>query len=187
MTYDPEDVIQDDLSDVDENAGNFVPAPAGEYLARCVDVSTDKQTQEGYQKWGLRWDIVARKTPDGKLATADPEKRWTGKWVWDNMIHSPGARKRRKLLLSRLGVDCSRPISLTPGTVLGRWAIITITINEYSKDGKQRKNNKITFDGYERVEMKTVEAFTKAGKGPKIMSERSEKEQGTDFAFGAGA
>lgn len=190
------DVIQEDLTGVGE-VEDFSPVPAGRYLCRIIDVQTTKKdgtrrvTRAGDKQWGLRLEPAAVLTAEGKLSTADPHKVWSGRSCWDNLTHSAAAAKRRKLLLSRLGIDVTRPFTLTPELLIGRWALMTFELEKIQvKDKKsgnmvERLKNTVPFAGYEAAPVNAVEAIVKAGKAPKLVSERAKEE--SEFGYGANA
>lgn len=177
------DSISFDPTGVQEAQG-FAPAPAGKYLARIIDVTTDGQTQDGYSRWGLRYEFAAQVRPDGVVTIRDDGKNWAGHGCWDNLVFSDKAAGRVKLVLGRLGLDMSRKIDLTPQVLLGRWAILEVGVEEYTHEGKSRRKNAVAFAGYEVAPRGVVEQLVTSGKAPKLVAERPAKG-GADTSFDA--
>lgn len=181
MYGNPNDSISFDPTEVVEAQG-FAPAPAGKYLARIIDVTTDGQTQDGYSRWGLRFEFAAQVRPDGVVTTRDDAKGWAGHGCWDNLVFSDKAAGRVKLVLGRLGLDMSRKLDLTSQMILGRWAILEVGVEEYTHEGKSRRKNAVAFAGYEGAPVGVVEQLMASKKAPKLVAERPAKG-GVDTSF----
>jgi hypothetical protein len=116
---------------------DFTPLPAGQYLARLVGVE-EASTQHGDEMWKLRFEVV-----DGPHA---------GRLIFDNLVFSDAAMKRVKLICSRLGLDVSKELSLTPETIKGRTARLTVEVEPYEDtEGRSKQRNVVPFAGYERA------------------------------------
>ena len=88
--------------------------------------------------WKLRFEVA--------------EGEYARRYIYDNMIFSDAALKRVKLICSRLGLDTSREIDLTPKLLEGRTCILTVEIEDYEdQEGKIKKRNIVSFAGYERT------------------------------------
>ncbi len=94
-----------DFSQVDD-IQDFSPLPAGKYLCRLVGVE-EASTQHGDEMWKLRFEVL--KGP------------YAGRLIFDNFVFSDAALKRAKLIWSRLGLDVSKELDLTPETIKGGW------------------------------------------------------------------
>lgn len=126
-----------------EDAQDFSPLPEGKYLCRLAEVE-ETGTQYGDEMWKLRF-VVA-------------EGPYQGRRIFDNMVFSEAAMKRVKLMVSRLGLDVSGEIDLTPEAIKGRTCYVTVETDEYEDDeGKTKKRNVVPFAGYERADDATVE------------------------------
>ncbi len=86
--------------------------------------------------WGLKFQVS-----DGEYA---------GRYIFDNLVFSTGAMKRVKLICSRLGIDVSGKVKLTPELLLGKRVMLTVAIEEYVSEEKgPGKRNSVPFAGYE--------------------------------------
>lgn len=126
-----------DFSRIDD-VQDYSPIPAGKYLCAVENVE-EAQTQNGDEMWKLRFRVA-----DGKH---------TGRMIFDNMVFSEAALKRVKLICSRLGLDVSKELDLTPAAIKGRACLLTVDIEDYEdSEGKTKKRNVVPFAGYERAE-----------------------------------
>ena len=128
-----------DVTDVDE-AGNYIPIPAGDYPAKIVEVK-EKNTGAGDPMWELKYEVISG---DHK-----------GRQFFDNLVFSdhPKTRQRLKLVLKRLGYEVDKPVDLTPDSMIGRAARVTVLPHEYAdSDGNMRKSNKVAFAGYDYLD-----------------------------------
>lgn len=117
---------------------DFTPLPAGRYLARLVGIE-EASTQHGDEMWKLRFEVV-----DGPHA---------GRFIFDNLVFSDAAMKRVKLICSRLGLDVSKELELSPETLKGRTARLTVEVEPYEdQEGRSKQRNVVPFAGYERAE-----------------------------------
>lgn len=121
------------------DAEDYSLIPEGKYLMRVYDVKDDKPSSEGYEMWLLILEIL--------------EGEFKGRKVFDRIFfHNEKAVSRVKLICHRLGMDVSKEIDLQPKMLLHRKALVTLEINTYpDKDGREKKNNKIAFAGYEAL------------------------------------
>lgn len=128
-----------DVTDVDE-AGNYVPLPTGEYPSKIIEVE-ENNTNAGDPMWSLKFEVL--------------EGDCKGRHFFDNLVFSdnPKTRQRLKLVLKRLGYDVGKAIDVTPASMIGRAARITVMPNEYTdNDGVLKKTNKVAFAGYDYLD-----------------------------------
>ena len=124
------------FSDVDD-VQDYSPLPDGRYLCR-LEEANEATTQHGDEMWKLRFAVA-----DG------PHK---GRLIFDNLVFSPAAMKRAKLICSRLGLDVSQEIDLTPSMLKGRTCFVAVGTEEYQdSEGVSRKRNVVPFAGYENA------------------------------------
>jgi hypothetical protein len=127
-----------------EDAQDFSPLPDGKYLCRLAEVE-EAGTQYGDEMWKLRF-VVAE----------GPHK---GRRIFDNMVFSEAALKRVKLICSRLGLDVSGELDLTPEAIKDRTCYVTVETDEYEEDeGKMKRRNIVPFAGYERADKAAMES-----------------------------
>jgi len=120
-----------------EDVDDFSPLEPGRYLCRLAEVEEGK-TQFGDEMWKLRW-VVA----DG------PHQ---GRFVFDNMVFSPAALKRVKLICSCLGLDMSSEVDLTPDLIREKVCYVSVEIDEYEdSEGITKPTNIVPFAGYEQA------------------------------------
>ena len=121
-----------------EDVQDFTPIPSGRYLCKLVEVEESK-TQYDDEMWNVRFEVI--------------EGEHKGRAVFDRMIFSQAAIKRVKLICSRLGLDVSGPMNLTPEMVKGKTCYIAVQIEEYLDEGKNaKKRNVVPFAGYEKAD-----------------------------------
>ena len=126
-----------DFSKVDD-VQDFSPLPDGKYLCKLSEIE-EATTQYGDEMWKLRFEVA--------------QGEYTGKFIFDNMVFSEAAMKRVKLICSRLGLDVSSELDLTPGLLKDRRCYISVLTEEYEdKEGKIKKRNVVSFAGYEKAE-----------------------------------
>ena len=119
-----------------DDAEDFTPVPIDRYLCRLSEI-VERSTKNGDELWSLKWEIITGK--------------YQGRFIFDNLVFSETALKRVKLVCSRLGLDVSGEINLTPDLLTGRQAYLNIEIEQYEseKDGKTKSRNTVPFAGYE--------------------------------------
>lgn len=136
-----------DFSQIDD-VQDYTPIPADKYPCVLEEVQ-EAQTQNQDEMWKLRWRV------DGG--------KYAGRVVFDNMVFSQAALKRVKLICSRLGLDVSGELNLTPAMVKGRKALVSVEIEEYEDDsGNTKARNIVPFAGYERIDGDEAPAGKKA-------------------------
>lgn len=125
-----------DFATVDD-VQDFSPLPDSEYLCRLAEIE-ESTTQNGDELWKLKFEVI--------------EGEYAGRYIFDNMVFSEAALKRAKLICSRLGVDVSGEVDLTPSMVEGRTCLISTEIEEYEdNEGKTKRRNTVPFAGYDRA------------------------------------
>lgn len=122
-----------DFSTVSEIA-DFSPIPDGEYLSRLTDIETDL-TRAGDEMWKFRLQVEGGEY-DGRL-------------LFDNLVFSPKAMSRVKLVCQCCGLDVSGELDLQPPLLLDKRFMVTTYQEEYEDDkGQTKVQNRIPFDGY---------------------------------------
>jgi hypothetical protein len=126
-----------DFNTVDD-VQDFSPIPNGKYLCRVAEVE-EAATQHGDEMWKLRF-----------VVESGPHR---GRCIFDNLVFSDAALKRVKLICSRLGLDVSRELDLTPSLIKGRTCYVTVETEEYEDhEGRTKRRNVVPFAGYDRVD-----------------------------------
>lgn len=126
-----------DFSHVDD-VQDFSPLPAGKYLSRLVGIE-QSSTQHGDEMWKLRFEVIR-----GPHA---------GRYLFDNLVFSDAALKRVKLICSRLGLDVSQEMDLTPELIRGRAVTLTVEVEPYEDaEGRTKQRNVVPFAGYEKAD-----------------------------------
>ena len=126
-----------DFSKIEE-VDDFSPLPDGEYHCKLAKIE-EATTVNSDEMWKLRFKVI--------------EGEYAGKLIFDNMVFSPAALKRVKLICSRLGLDVSSEVDLTPEMILNKTCILTVTTEEYEdSEGRKKKRNVVPFAGYARTE-----------------------------------
>ena len=129
----------DRVDDIDD----FTPLPDDDYLCKLAEIE-EASTQGGDELWKLRFEVI--------------EGEYAGRFIFDNMVFSEKALKRAKLICSRLGLNVSGEIDLTPEMLLNKVCILKVTTEEYEdSEGKTKKRNVVPFAGYERAERECSE------------------------------
>lgn len=119
-----------------EDTGTYAPVPEGRYRAEIIDVE-ESATRNGDELWKLTLSI----------AEGDSE----GRRIFDNLVFSPKAMPRVKMICSRLGVDVSGRVDLKPDALIGKTCVINVEVHEYvDGGGRTRETNRIPFAGYEQ-------------------------------------
>jgi hypothetical protein len=126
-----------DFSRVDD-VQDFSPLPDGKYLCEVSEIE-ETTTQYDDEMWKLKFEVA--------------EGQHAGRFIFDNLVFSEAAMKRAKLICSRLGLDVSRELDLTPSLLKGRRCYISVLTEEYEDDeGRIKKRNVVPFAGYERAD-----------------------------------
>ena len=116
---------------------DFAPLPDGEYTCKLADIETET-TRAGDPMWKLRWAVEG-----GEYA---------GRILFDNMVFSPKAMPRAKLICASCGLDVSGEVDLDPSVLMGRRARVTVYVEDFRDDaGVAKVRNRIPFGGYAAV------------------------------------
>jgi len=136
-----------DFNRVDD-VQDFSPLPDGRYLCRLAEVE-EAATQYGDEMWKLRF-----------VVESGPHR---GRYIFDNMVFSDAALKRVKLICSRLGIDVSGELDLTPTLIKGRSCYVTVETEEYEDyEGNTKQRNVVPFAGYDRADGAPATPVSKA-------------------------
>jgi len=91
-------------------------------------------------------------SPVQNVTHVSGRSEFTGRFIFDNLVFSEAAIKRAKLICSRLGLDVSGELNLTPSLLKDRRCYISVLTEEYEdNEGKIKKRNIVPFAGYERA------------------------------------
>ena len=138
-----------------EDVQDFSPIPAGKYLCKLVEIE-EATTQYGDEMWKMRFQVI--------------QGKHTGRYVFDNLVFSEAALKRVKLICSRLGLNVSGELDLTPSMLKDRMCFLTVQTESYEYDeGNEKNRNVVPFAGYDL-------ATGSAGEEPATPSEESEEQ-----------
>jgi hypothetical protein len=131
-----QDMPKVDFANVDD-VQDFSPLPDGKYLCMLADLE-EGSTRHGDEMWRLKFQVA--------------EGEYKGRYVFDNLVFSDSAMKRVKLVCSRLGIDVSGEVDLTPDMLLGKMAVLTLEQEEYEdNEGRVKRRNTVPFAGYARA------------------------------------
>ena len=126
-----------------EDAQDYEPIPEGDYTCSIANVE-EASTKNGDEMWKLKLEVI--------------EGDHEGRFLFDNLVFSDAAMKRVKFVCSRLGVDVSGEMNLTPDVLLERVCKVTTTVQEYEDEkGVRKYRNAVPFTGYEKVDLPGVE------------------------------
>lgn len=128
-----------DFRNIDDS-DDFAPLPAGVYVAEVKSIDASKPDRSGNELWRMEHRILEPLT-------------YRERKVWDNLSFSPAALKRVKLICSRLGLDTSGELDLTPAMLLGRKFRLRLEVESYHSEklGREAKRNTVPFQGYEEL------------------------------------
>ena len=126
--------------------GGFSPIPAGQYLCRIDEVTTEKDGKPmvskkgGYEMWKLSLRLVSGQHKN--------------RIIWDYIVFSPAAEGRVKCLRRACGFPVNTEMDFEPDCVRGKTVMVDVLIvnNVYNdpKTGevRQSEQNKVSFSGY---------------------------------------
>lgn len=119
------------------DALNISPLPDGTYDCRLVGI--DKGVSRfGDPLWKLRWSVES-----GEYA---------GRPIFGNLVFSPKAMPRVKLICESCGLDVSGELDLEPTMLMGKIARITTYVKEVTDEhGATKARNEIPYNGYAAV------------------------------------
>lgn len=112
------------------DAGNFPVIPEGTYRLEVVEIDDTADTRAGEEMWKIRLKVVGGE--------------FKGCMVFDNLVFSPKALGKVKMLCKAVGIDTSGAVNLTPGLILHKQFKASVIVDEYQGQSK----NKIPFAGY---------------------------------------
>ena len=120
-----------------EDVQDFTPLPDGKYICQLTEIE-EATTQYDDEMWKLRFEVI--------------EGKFIGRLVFDNLVFSEAAMKRAKLICSRLGLDVSGELDITPKLLEGRKCVVSVVTEEYEDvEGNTKRRNIIPFAGYDRI------------------------------------
>lgn len=118
-----------------EEAQDFSPLPEGPYLCALKAIDDTKETQAGDEMWELKFVVV--------------EGDFAGRSIYDRISFGKKALSRVKLLCSRMGLDVSGDLNVTPDLLKGKQVWVTVEIEDYTDSkGQDRKRNSVPFAGF---------------------------------------
>lgn len=117
---------------------DFTQVPAGTYVCR-VDEVRPGTTRAGDERWSLRL-VVAEGPHIGKQA------------AWDSLVFSSRGRARARMVLQALGFSSTGQVTLEPGDLEGRTALVEIRPATYEDPaGDIVRRNEVPYDGYRQT------------------------------------
>ncbi|MCG3204354.1 MAG: hypothetical protein KCHDKBKB_01069 [Elusimicrobia bacterium] len=117
---------------------DFSPLPPGKYHCKVTEVE-EASTQNGDEMWNVRFQVMGGEH--------------MGRYIFDRLVFSSAAIKRVKLVCSRLGLDVSGELDLTPQMIIGRSCLLSVLNEEYEDgEGAKKMRNVVPFAGYEKAE-----------------------------------
>lgn len=121
-----------------EDAQDFSPLPDGPYLCALTAIDDTKTTQGGDEMWDLRFTVE--------------EGECRGRHIYDRISFGKKALPRVKLLCSRVGIDVTAALLVTPKLLRGKRVWVTVETEPYTdKQGQEKKRNSVPFAGYMKV------------------------------------
>lgn len=128
--------------DIDFDAGDrvsdFVTVPGGTYRCRIAEIRPGT-TRAGDERWSVR--LVVTEGPHvGKQA------------AWDSLVFSTRGRARARMVLRALGLPSAGRVTIEPGDLEGREALVEVRPAEYqSPSGDVVRRNEVPFDGWREL------------------------------------
>jgi len=117
------------------NVDEFDLMPDGKYACHLEEVEEDV-TKRGDEMWRLRFTV--------------DEGEHSGRLIFDNMVFSPKAMPRAKLICQCLGLDVSQSSDLNPEDLIGRRCVISVITQDYQDNsGQEKQRNQVPWNGYE--------------------------------------
>lgn len=150
--------MQIDFDDADR-VSDFITIPAGTYLCRVAEVRPGT-TRAGDERWSLRL-VVAEGQHIGKQA------------AWDSLVFSARGRARARIVLQALGLPASGKVSIEPGDLEGRLALVEVRPAEYqSPAGEVVRRNEVPYDGFRPAETRPAATGTEVATPPRGAARR---------------
>ena len=128
-----------DFNSVPDSAGYGV-LPQNKYLREITKVEV-KTTQAGAEYWNLYEKVISGDH--------------VGRFIFDKLyFHTPGALKRTKFVLHRVGIDTSVKRNFKPEELEGKKAYgMVLCAKKYNeKTGVDEDVNIVPYNGYEHIE-----------------------------------
>lgn len=122
-----------------KEASGFDPIPAGTY--RCICVGYEETYKDCVGVINLKWKVLAG--------------AFGNRTFFDSLHLGEKSIGRAKLVCKRLGVkkDLEGEVELEESDFVGVEAHVSVVINEYTdQTGVKKKNNKVTFSGYNETQ-----------------------------------
>lgn len=114
-----------------------VTVPDGTYVCSVAEVRP-ALTRAGDERWSMRL-VVAEGEHTGKQA------------AWDCLVFSTRGRPRARLVLRALGLPTTGKVTIEPGDLEGRRALVQVRQYEYwNAAGVTVRCNEVPYDGYSR-------------------------------------
>jgi len=118
---------------------DYTSVPPGKYRCKVEEVRPGTTTA-GDERWSLRL-VVAEGEHVGKMA------------AWDSIRFSVRGRARARTVLLTLGLPTKGKVTIEPGDLLGREAIVECRRVEYATpSGDVVVRNEVPYDGYAKVD-----------------------------------
>jgi hypothetical protein len=114
---------------------DFITVPSGTYRCRIAEVRPGT-TRAGDERWSVR--LVAADGPHvGKQA------------AWDSIVFGVRGRARARMVLRSLGLPTVGRVTIEPGDLEGREALVEVRPVEYqSASGEVVRRNEVPYDGW---------------------------------------
>ncbi len=117
-----------------DHVSDFCSVPAGSYRCRVAEVRPGT-TRAGDERWSLRL-VVADGDQVGRQA------------AWDSIVFSIRGRARARMVLKALGLPAAGKVTIEPGDLEGRQAIVEVRQAEYqAPSGEVIRRNEVPYDG----------------------------------------
>ncbi len=121
--------------DAAQPVSDYVTVPEGTYVCSVAEVRPGL-TRAGDERWSLRL-VVAEGEHTGKQA------------AWDGLVFSTRGRPRARLALQALGLPATGKVTIEPGDLEGRRALVQLRPSEYTNAaGATVRRNEVPYDGY---------------------------------------
>lgn len=118
-----------------DRVSDYVTVPAGVYRCRIAEVRPGT-TRSGDERWSVRL-VVSDGVHLGKQA------------AWDSLVFSIRGRARARLVLRALGLASKGRVTIEPGDLEGREALVDVRPVEYrAPSGDVVRRNEVPYDGW---------------------------------------
>lgn len=114
---------------------DFATVPAGVYRCKVAEVRPGT-TRAGDDRWSLRLVVT-----DGEHAGMQA--------AWDSLVFSIRGRARARMVLRALGLPSKGRVTIEPGDLEGREALVDVRPVEYrAPAGEVVRRNEVPYDGW---------------------------------------